>query len=303
MRGFVTIATGKETYYRLAHNLLLSYRYHAKSQEPFAILCDRNNRWTDDFDEAVIIDNPSGSYYDKMRILDLSPFDETIFIDADCLLLRDPNCLWNLFKNGPDVGVLGATFPLDADDGWWDADNLGVLRDRVDYKMICQGGIYYVRNSGKDIPAFIETCHFIEEHYLDYHFRRFEDSYSDEMIISLASCVHHYLPAKDWMDVFAYYPAVKILAQDILSGTVEFRCILSPQRLYKDSILIHYGTANAKYKWSYHKEIFKLERGTISPCNWGEYSLKYGEYCVSRLGHASEKVFRKAQRLMKKTKS
>ena len=25
-KGFVTIATGKEEYYRLAHNLLLSYR-------------------------------------------------------------------------------------------------------------------------------------------------------------------------------------------------------------------------------------------------------------------------------------
>ena len=29
-KGFVTIATGRDEYYRLAHNLLLSYKYSPK---------------------------------------------------------------------------------------------------------------------------------------------------------------------------------------------------------------------------------------------------------------------------------
>lgn len=45
-RGFVTIATGKEEYYRLAHNLLLSYKYHTENPLPFALLCDRENEYT-----------------------------------------------------------------------------------------------------------------------------------------------------------------------------------------------------------------------------------------------------------------
>ena len=40
-KGFVTIATGNEEYYRLAHNLLLSYKYFTKNPLPFALLCDR----------------------------------------------------------------------------------------------------------------------------------------------------------------------------------------------------------------------------------------------------------------------
>lgn len=291
MRGFVTIVTGKEAYYRLAHNLLLSYRYHAKSQMPFAILCDQHNRWTEDFDEVVIISNPAYSYFDKMRILDLSPFDETIFIDADCLLFRDPNSLWSLFKNGPDVGVLGATIPLDSDKGWWDVEDLGELKNRVDYKMTIQGGIYYVRNSGKDIPAFIETCRLIEEHYLDYHFRMFEDSYSDEMIISLACCVHHYKPAKDWVDVFAFYPEVKFLAMDILSGALEFEWIKFPDHRYKDSLLIHFSTTFARNRWQYKKEVFKLKRGPIRFSNCGEY-------CLLRMSHIRKKILSTLFRLL-----
>ena len=295
-RGFITVATGRELYFKMAHNLLLSYRYHAKTPVPFAILCDRRNEWTADFDQVVIIDRPANSYFDKMRILDLSPFDETIFIDADSLIYRDLTPLWDLFKDGPDVGVLGTVLPLDDGTGWWDIQNLGELGGRVDYKIMCQGGIYYVRNSGKDLPAFIETCRFIEKHYLEYHFRLFEDSFSDEMIISLASCVHHFKPLKDWVDVFAYYPGVNHLSADILSGAVKFRWCFYPERLYKDSALIHFGTANARYKWLYHKEVFKLEQGAIRVSNIGNYFFKYADYCLLRIKHAIEKRFKKLSR-------
>lgn len=284
-RGFITVATGRELYFKMAHNLLLSYRYHAKTPVPFAILCDRRNEWTADFDQVVIIDRPANSYFDKMRILDLSPFDETIFIDADSLIYRDLTPLWDLFKDGPDVGVLGTVLPLDDGTGWWDIQNLGELGGRVDYKIMCQGGIYYVRNSGKDLPAFLETCRFIKKHYLEYHFRLFEDSFSDEMIISLASCVHHFKPMKDWVDVFAFYPDVRLVDQDILSGTLVFDWHRSVDRLYRDSFLIHFGTINVLNRWEYKKEVFKLKRGGISLSN-------FGEFCLLWLSHRQKKVLK-----------
>lgn len=290
-KGFITVATGKDWYFEMAHNLLLSYRFHTRSRTPFAILCDRENEWTAGFDQAIIIDNPAHSYFDKMRVLDLSPFEETIFIDADSLIYRDLGTLWDLFKDGPDVGVLGVTYLLDSEAGWWDTENLGELKDKIDYKMTCQGGVYYIRNNGKDIPAFMETCRFIEQHYLEYHFRRFEDSYSDEMIICLASCVHHYKPVKDWVDVFAYYPVSKILERDILSGRAKYEVVFWPGWVHKDTLLIHFGTSNTKYKWLYRKEVFKLKRGRLRLSNIGPYCLDYGKYCLLRINHAIGKVF------------
>ena len=39
-RGFVTIATGNHNFYRIAANLLRSYRCFAQKPEPFAVICD-----------------------------------------------------------------------------------------------------------------------------------------------------------------------------------------------------------------------------------------------------------------------
>ena len=55
-KGFVTIATGKEQYYRLARNLFLSYKYFTKEPLPFALLCDRENEYSEEFDQVVLIE-------------------------------------------------------------------------------------------------------------------------------------------------------------------------------------------------------------------------------------------------------
>ena len=66
MRGFITLAVGEQKYYELARNLLKSYKFHTKDPMPFAIVCDRENEITRLFDIAVILENSSYSYMDKM---------------------------------------------------------------------------------------------------------------------------------------------------------------------------------------------------------------------------------------------
>ena len=72
-RGFVTIATGKKHYYRIAYNLLCSYRTNSGAF-PFAIICDRENEYTAAFDKVVRLDNPSRSYIDKLLLFEYIPF-------------------------------------------------------------------------------------------------------------------------------------------------------------------------------------------------------------------------------------
>ena len=290
-KGFITVATGSEKYYILAYNLLRSFRYHSKSPMPFAILCDRHNTWTEAFDEVVTIENPAFSFFDKLRILDLSPFDETIFIDADSLVYKDLSGLWDLFKNSPDVGVLGAKYPIDSNEGWWKAENLGDLRDKVDYKITCQGGIYFIRNNGKDLPAFIETCKFIQDHYLDYHFSIFETKLEDETILCLASAVHHFLPVTSWQEVFVYYQESRIIKSNILSGELVIIMEKEPDVLRDNALLIHFGTTYALNRWHYKKAVFMLKSGGVRLSN-------FWEYCSLRLSHALKKVIKTISRWM-----
>lgn len=263
MKGFLTLATGKDLYYILAHNLLLSYRYHTKKSTPFAILCDRENEWTADFDQVILIDNPSYSYMDKIRIMDLSPYEETIFLESDCLIYRDLDELWSIFKDSPDLGLLGRTYPKDSKKGWWKDENLGALREKVDYKVICQGGLYYIRNKGKDLPAIQKTIEFIKEQYFSYHFSIFDTVLEDETILCLAAAVHHIRPVCNWLDVFVYYPEAVFSKVDIRKGALKAFWSEGDGGEYSHSFFIHFVTSNTLSPTSnglYYREVYRLKK-------------------------------------------
>lgn len=99
-RGFITIATGEEKYYRFAVNLLMSYRLYCPNPMPFAIMCDQENTYTAEFDQTVLFRKSEHPYFDKFELLKLAPYDETIFIDADCLAYGDLNEFWAYFAGG-----------------------------------------------------------------------------------------------------------------------------------------------------------------------------------------------------------
>lgn len=98
-QGFVTIATGDERYYHMALNLLHSYRQNCSQPMRFALIADRHNAFTEEFDDVVILENPTNSWMDKLTLLQKCPYDENIFIDADCLVYRDINFFWDIFPH------------------------------------------------------------------------------------------------------------------------------------------------------------------------------------------------------------
>ena len=106
VRGFVTLATGDIKYYKMAANMLASFRLHNQGV-PISIVCDRTNKYTDMFDDAVILEKPHGNYIDKFSLLIMSPYDETIFIEPDCLIYRNLDFFWNLLSNESDCSSFG----------------------------------------------------------------------------------------------------------------------------------------------------------------------------------------------------
>ena len=120
-RGFVTIATGDEQYFRFARNLLMSYKLFTSQPMPFAIACDQENAYTALFDDVVIL-SPSAqtaghSFWTKFELLIHAPYDETIFIDADCLAYADLNGYWQYFSDADDFTGCGTNYPIDSEQG------------------------------------------------------------------------------------------------------------------------------------------------------------------------------------------
>lgn len=234
------MATGKEEYYVLARNLLLSYKYHSRSPMPFAIICDKENEYTALFDKVVIMDAPLYSIYDKLRLPELAPYDETIFIEPDCLAYRNLNGLWKVFKDAPDFSGLGADFPLDDERGWLRPECLGKYQDVVKGQFQMQGGVLFLRRGRLD--GFALTCMDIYKHRDEYRFRL----ENEESIFVLASLIHGFRPMKDWIEVFCYYPAANITRMDIRRGRLSF--ILKEYNIPSKPgvFLVHWGTLDTR---------------------------------------------------------
>lgn len=102
----MTLATGNIIYYKMAANLLASFRIH-NPDVPFAIICDRKNEYTDLFDDVIVLEKAYGNYIDKFSLLVKSPYDESMFIEPDCLIYRNLDFFWDLLSHESDCSSFG----------------------------------------------------------------------------------------------------------------------------------------------------------------------------------------------------
>lgn len=219
-RGFVTIATGADRYYDLAVNLLHSYRFHSDSPYPFAILCDRENDKTAEFDDVIILDNPSNSYNDKLRLFDYLPYRETIFIDADSLAYGDLNAWWDMFAPMGDFSVFGYAYrDLKTAKRWFRPDGMREFADQVSFVPDFNGGVYYLRRT-ETCGRVFELARWCAEHYHDYAFDGFVDP-ADEPVLALGMAVCGCEPLDADEVIFAPKPHRAVY--DIVSGRARRR--------------------------------------------------------------------------------
>lgn len=183
--GFFTVATGDEHYYKIAANLLRSYRQFSTEPLPFAILADRENVYTKKFDKTVILSDPTRSYLDKLSLYEHLPYDISVFIDADCLAYGDLNVIFDHFRYGDDFCCYGRVLPLEDKTGWFNYEDLGELQSGVSYCVGLHGGIYYIRRTPKAAEVF-ETAKQIARDYEKYSFKGRFSTPGDEPILALS---------------------------------------------------------------------------------------------------------------------
>ena len=251
-RGFVTIATGRPHYYQIAYALLRSYRRNGGGAYPFAILAEEENEYTRAFDRSILIPDPSRSYMDKLRIFDFLPYDETIFIDADCLVYGRIDDWWEAFEKGPDFCCFGYAYDdLSTDKGWFRWDGMKEFTDQIKFVPSFSGGVYYVRNT----PIAGEVFHWAKygaAHYDEYPFAMFRLP-ADEPVLAFGMAVCGCRPL-DLSEVGIYVKR-RDLPMDILIPRAQwhYRGRSFPVKLVHWG---NYGTMKAQYLL----ELWRLER-------------------------------------------
>ncbi len=250
--GFFTVATGDEHYYRLAQNLLHSYRHFSGHPLPFALLADRENEYTRGFDDVIIMKDTTNSYLDKLALYDYLPYDVSVFIDADCLAYGDLNQILDRFEEADDFCCFGRVLPLEDKTGWFNYEDLGDLQSRVNYCVGLHGGIYYIRRTEKSAAVF-ETAKEIAKNYHKYHFKGNFATPGDEPIIALSMALNGCKPIPhDTGAICCYWEHENKMDLDISKGKAWIRA------QQKKTILVHWGTRFTR-QLLYKKQLAALD--------------------------------------------
>ena len=307
-RGFITIATGKELYYQLAKNLLLSYKLFCNSPYPFAIMCDKENEYTALFDDVVLFQPGEHPYFDKFRLLKETPYDETIFIDADCLAYADLNGFWDYFASADDFSAAGSNYAIDSERGLFQIDEIGPYQERVHWKPSIHGGLYFIRKSAV-CNAIYEDCQNIAQHYGDYHWPDICAPYADEPVLCLAMAANGCHAMNADPRNYGIPWEVTTLKCDLFTGTCRYATEWHP--LVDQGRMIHWSVRYTKkplYRFEVEKMNLMLKKGlrpgksggSLGPVNTILYrwKLRYGWLCLRDF---TGRAFRKLVRIITRT--
>ena len=243
LRGFFTVATGDEKYYKFAHNLLLSYRLH-NSKYPFAILCDRENEYTKDFDQVVILNNVKKNFQDKFRLLVDLPYQEGVFIEPDCLIYKDISCIFDLLDNSSDLTSFGWN---DSDLTPWFDDSKKIIEhygDTIQKVPLFCPGYFFVRKTEvtrKIYRDIIELSDWIMQNTIKENPRLLSgNTLRDDPLFFIAmklnGCV---CPVKPRVGKCINYTRVKkLITISMLRGKLD----VLQEREYDDCNLLHFST-------------------------------------------------------------
>lgn len=244
-KGFVTIATGDIKYYKLARTLLRSYRQTCSEQMKFAIMCDATNEYTKEFDDQVILQSPTRSWMDKMELLNCCPYDENIFIDADCIIYKDINYLWKLFEVADDFSCFGRVLGFDESGGWFTKDIKQYYP--INFITHLHGIIYFIRK-GEVIDEMKTLCKRIAADYNLLNCNGFEGTIADEPIYAIAMAVLNLKPISRKPQYYCFVPFLTDLKTNYYTKEVSY---MNPaDGVVNDCSIVHWGNKNTA-KWQY----------------------------------------------------
>ena len=118
-RGYLTMAVGKPRFLEMAVDMALSLREHTSL--PIALTSDpelaarSRELYPRVFDEVTLLPSRFRGRARKYGTAETSPFEETMFIDADCIVLGSLDHLWSSLEYS-DLAMVGAPLTAQEDE-------------------------------------------------------------------------------------------------------------------------------------------------------------------------------------------
>lgn len=258
-RGFVTVATG-DWYCYLAQNLAMSYKMFGNCDYPFYVITDKNGekKLKKYFDGVVVLQKPYYTFMDKMVVYNNSPFEQTIFIDADSNIVSDISFLFDDFeRNNSDMSCVGAFREINKQSQPNHFGDTAVNHFKLKQYIAFNGGIYYFRKSVKceECLEFIQTE--LIPNYKKYQLKEFRNGQmADEPLYGLAFVVLGFDPLDTKKDIMKQVQKIENLSWNFKNRRCSF--IWYGQSV--SPVVLHFGTHNTyTKKYVYYNSLLKCK--------------------------------------------
>jgi hypothetical protein len=255
--GLITIAYGPHKYIRMAQALALSYRRWNPTL-PFCVVTDAANaeKLGAYFDVVRIIDPSYGKgVAQKLSVDRYSPFDETLFVDSDCVFYHDPALTWQAYATD-DFVIKGWRY-LTREDRHENVGNLALLLEQTGISKMgsFNSGIFYFRRT-KRCDRLFATSREIYERRADLAFKPFKNApvaHEPVLAIAMEMCGIGFSPWDPVTGMETWINMRDMQSVNVLRGESK----VTKHGLTLEPTVIHYNV-DGQISLAYLLDIFRL---------------------------------------------
>lgn len=252
--GILTLAFGTDKYINMAINLGRSIRLNSPNIKTAIVTDSENFELSNFYDVIIPLNTVFGKNVEQKLYLDkYSPFDKTLYIDSDCLVFRDLEFAFDLFRDSRAIAI-GTEFFFPGDDCAF-AD-VNIVTKNLGIKKIPRfnGGVYYVSKTSIQPNILAKARGFIDD-YKELGFWSFRDQGpADELLIGTAVEYMGYNNISDNGNLMRTpIGIIGVLDIDIFKGKSKF----NKYGFDVDPAIIHFA-GNLVENVEYRREIGKL---------------------------------------------
>lgn len=170
--GLITMAFGRQKYFDQAEYLAKSLKLHMPDYK-VCLICDRDYE-SPYFDQVVNMGKveTAGTVL-KCRMYELSPFEETFFIDSDCIAVRDFSDQLEKIREWNFSPVCNTYFKDGDSDLWLEDVGQSLRAVKGDAFPKFNGGVYFFRKC-EETETFFKTALEILDDYEAFGIKSFD---------------------------------------------------------------------------------------------------------------------------------
>ncbi len=267
-RAVLTIATGKQMYLDVAVALTRSFLWwHKDSEIQFYIATDIAEGLPADMAQIKVLKFEPGQlgkgFSMKLKLDQLAPATQTLFIDADCLCVGPLEPVFDRFAGRP-VSVVGG----DISEGEWFGDVAKVLAHFGLAEMPkFNGGVYYLER-GAAATAIYAIARDLEAHYDDLGLVRLRGCANEELLMAIALAMSGCSGIEDDGSIHGeLFASPRLLEIDVLRGIARLANPPPPDPAHRSGypireikpVIVHFlGDFTTKWQYRAEEKVLRL---------------------------------------------